>query len=44
MYPRLNKNYNLRQKHHLVVGIMIVIIAGFNDETKAESNLYGRKV
>jgi hypothetical protein len=44
MYPRLNKNYNLRQKHHLDVGIMAVIIAGFNDETKGQSNLYGRKV
>ena len=44
MYPCLNKNYNLGQKHYLDVGIMIVIIARFNDETKAESNLYGRKV
>jgi len=44
MYPRLNKNYNLRQKHNLDVGIMIVITAGFNDKAKAESNLYGRKV
>ena len=42
MHPRLNKNYNLRQKHHLDVGILIVIIAGFNDETISESNLCGR--
>jgi len=34
----------MRQKHYLDVGITVVIIAGFNDEIKAESNLYDRKV